>query len=334
MIENFLLLLLGFGGFILAFFIYRKKRIKKPLICPLRSDCNVVINSKYSKFLGFPVEILGIVYFLFIMVLQGFFLFFPNLSVNEWFSFVSVFVSFGAFIFSLYLTAVQLFGLKQFCAWCITSAFFSFGIFYITLISFDFNLIIPILLEYRSYFVILHVLGAALGVGGATITDMLFFRFLRDYKISVEEADVVNSISQIIWVALGILFISGVALYLPATERLDDSAKFLTKLFALSVLVINGVFLNIVVAPKLSQIYFSSDDKSIDKNIRKLRRLAFSLGGISIVSWYFIFILGALRTFTLNFQEFMSIYIILLLLAIIGGNIFERNFTKIKHKEE
>lgn len=332
MLDNILLLILSLGGFSLAFFIFKKKQIKKPLICPLRSDCNTVINSKYSKFLGFPVEVLGILYFLFVFLLQVFFLL--QNSFSPWLSFASLFISLGAFVFSLYLTAVQVFGLRQFCMWCITSAFFSFSIFYITFINTDLNVIANILANYKSIFVIIHVLAAGVGVGSATITDFLFFRFLKDYKITEQEADIINSISQIIWVAIGLLFVSGVGLYLPGAERLNDSAKFMTKIFALSVLVINGVFLNIVVAPKLSKIYFSSDEKNIDIYVRKLRRIAFSLGGISIVSWYFIFILGALRTFTLNFQEFMLIYLGLLFIAIMGGNIFERNFTKIKHKED
>jgi uncharacterized membrane protein len=331
MLNNILILIFSLGGLSLASFIYKKKRIKKPLICPLRSDCNTVINSSYSKFLGIPVEILGIIYFSLVLLMQLFFIW--NSIVSPWLSFISLFVSLGAFVFSLYLTAVQVFGLKQFCTWCITSAFLSFGIFYVTILAVDLKPIAEILSSYRDIFVIIHVLGAAIGVGSATVTDLLFFRFLRDYKITEEEAGIINSISQIIWVAIGILFISGVGLYLPGSERLNDSAKFMTKLFALGVLVINGVFLNIVVAPRLSKIYFSQDEKIIDIGIRKLRRIAFSLGGISIISWYFIFILGALRSFTLNFTEFMSIYIGLLLLAVVGGNIFERNFTKIKAKE-
>ncbi len=190
------------------------------------------------------------------------------------------------------------------------------------------NTIIPFCIEYKSIIVIIHLLSAAVGVGGATITDLLFFRFLKDFKITKEEADTMNSISSLIWITLFVLIISGIALYLPETARLNDSAKFFTKITAIIVLIINGIILNVLIAPKLPFISFEDKNIPIENKHHIIRRFAFAFGAISISSWYFIFILGALRKFTLNFQQFILIYISILIIAIVGSQIFNYLMSK------
>src|SRR3989344_3299519 len=108
--------------------------------------------------------------------------------------------------------------------------------------------------EWRSVIVIVHLLGAAVGVGAATVTDVLFFRFLRDYKISEEEAGIARALSTLIWAAIGVLIVTGLMLYLPETGRLNDSAKFMTQLVAVGVLILNGILLNVYISPRLSKI--------------------------------------------------------------------------------
>jgi len=188
--------------------------------------------------------------------------------------------------------------------------------------------------EWRSVIVIIHLLGAAVGVGAATVTDILFFRFLKDYKISEEEAGIARSLSSVIWTALGILVITGIMLYLPASERLSDSAKFMTKMIGIIVLILNGILLNVYISPRLSKISFNLPHVHKKGELHYLHRIAFASGGVSIVSWYFIFILGALRKFSLSFNQFILIYAGLLFLAIAGSQIFERYFTVIRKKEE
>jgi hypothetical protein len=39
------------------------------------------------------------------------------------------------------------------------------------------------LFEYRAYIAALHVLATVLGLGGAIVTDLMFMRFLKDYRI-------------------------------------------------------------------------------------------------------------------------------------------------------
>lgn len=123
----FSILLLSLAGFILASFVYSKKNKKKKLICPLRTDCNKVIHSKYSTFGPFPVEVLGMMYYF-----STIFIYLYINCSDSWF----LGVKYGVFIFSclsvmfsLYLIGIQMFIIKKWCSWCVMSAIISMLIF-------------------------------------------------------------------------------------------------------------------------------------------------------------------------------------------------------------
>ncbi len=184
---------------------------------------------------------------------------------------------------------------------------------------------------------ILHLIGVILGVGSATITDILFFRFVSDKHVTAKEAKLMDSLTKIIWVALIILIISGIMLFIPNFERLSHSGKFLTKNVGLLVLVVNGLVLGYYIRPKLVKIDFSNNGKSRfglshDTN-RKMRILATIAGVVSITTWYFIFILGALRGITFPAIYGISVYIGILIVSCIGGLMHENGiFKKIQRK--
>ncbi len=127
------IIFIGLGGFLLAGYIHNKKSKKKKLICPLRSNCDDVINSDYSEIYGIKLEVLGMTYYAFIAIGYGLINNFSFLlgSISDLF-FV---FSFFAFIFSLYLISVQAFVLRQWCVWCLFSAFLSTSIFVISFLT-------------------------------------------------------------------------------------------------------------------------------------------------------------------------------------------------------
>jgi uncharacterized membrane protein len=190
------------------------------------------------------------------------------------------------------------------------------------------------LIEFLSvnylYIVMLHNLGFVIGVGGATITDFLFFRFLKDFKLEPKEAEILNSLSPLIWTGLTLLILTGIGLYLPQREMLNESPKFLAKIIVVAVILLNGIVLNLVIGPKMSSI-LQFKEKAGDaefKIVRKLRRFAFASGGISIVSWYSAFILGLWRGIPYSFVQIITVYILLLLGAITVGQLHEAYLTK------
>jgi uncharacterized membrane protein len=313
-------ILLGSAGFSIATYIYEKKQKKKKLICPLRASCDTVIHSTHARFLGIEVEKLGMAYYGAILLLHALMLLNPTLYPDT-FAFLAILFSSGAVLFSLYLISVQAFVLRSWCTWCVLSAFTSIAIFIFTLLS-PFHGARELFTEYRYVIVILHLIGVILGVGTATLSDILFFRFLKDYKIAEEESMTLGVLSQVVWFALALLIISGTALYVVNADTLAHSGKFLTKLIAIAVLVINGFLLNSLIAPSLVKISFIKDDPANDTRFRKLRTLSFALGAISIVSWYFIFVLGALRGMAFDFKGLLTLYGALILVAVVGSQIF------------
>ena len=135
---------LGFCGFMVARHIRYHKKTGKLLVCPIRFDCNTVVNSDYSKFFGIPVDILGIAYYCLVFVSYLFFIFTPGLLPNFLIGFM-ITLSMIAFIFSLYLIGVQIFVLKKGCSWCIVSAIISSAIVILTLMTYDFSSVAQIL---------------------------------------------------------------------------------------------------------------------------------------------------------------------------------------------
>lgn len=308
--------------------IYKQKHEKKPLVCPFGADCHSVITSNFSSFLGIGLEVYGAAYYSFITVVYMIFIVFPHLATD-----LTVFIitgaTIGAFLFSLYLTFVQAFFIKSWCSWCLMSAGISTVIFIFALISISISEVnfIPILVEYKSLILMVHLLGFAFGVGGATITDLLFMKFLTDFKISNYQQSILKLMSQIIWVGLFLVIISGIGLYLPNMEALNENPKFLVKVVAVAVITINGAILNLLISPNLVSISFKDTGLHVRKTVM-LRKLAFALGGISFVSWYTAFLLGVLKQTPFNFPELLGIYVGALLIAVVGSQIFQTVFCK------
>ena len=132
------IVILGLCGFWVARHIRKHKRTGKLLVCPIRFDCNTVINSNYSKFFGTPVEILGMAYYGLISISYLFFIFLPGLLPNLLIGFM-IGLSIMAFVFSLYLVSVLFFVLRKGCSWCFVSAAISISIFILNLMTYDFS---------------------------------------------------------------------------------------------------------------------------------------------------------------------------------------------------
>jgi len=125
---NITIALLALAGFILAYYIHSTKEAPETLVCPLNGSCEEVITSKFSKVLGVPVEIGGMLYYAITFVAYAMFAFVPDFLPILGGS-IMLAVACSAFIFSVYLTSVQAFKLKVWCTWCLCSAGISTLIF-------------------------------------------------------------------------------------------------------------------------------------------------------------------------------------------------------------
>ena len=78
----------------------------------------------------------------------------------------------------------------------------------------------------------------------------------------------------------------------------------------------------------LSKISFGEKHEHRPGELHYERKIAFALGGVSMVSWYSAFILGMLRKAPFDFSSLLLIYFLLLVGAIIGSQFMERFFIK------
>jgi uncharacterized membrane protein len=308
-------------GLVVSLYIYRQKKKKVKLICPRESNCEKVVHSTHATTLGMRNEILGILYYGAVGVLYMAVTYMPQLLTAPLVWILVTMTSVGV-VFSIYLLALQGLVIRAWCMWCLGSTLattlLAISLFHLP--STDF---IALVVQQRLWWVIIHNVGFILGIGGATITDLFFFRFLKDGTVSEEEKGTMDTLSSIIWVGLAILAVSGLMLYLADIPRLSVSPKFLLKVVVVGVITINGFLLNLLVAPRMRMFSFQNIVP-----VQRFRRLAFALGGVSIVSWYVAFLLGSFRKIDLSFYGGLGVYVGLLTLVIIGSQIAEHTVAR------
>ena len=138
--------LLGICGFLVARHIYKHKKENKPLVCPIGFECDFVVKSDYSQFMGVSLEIFGMIYYASLSLFYLLSLFVFSIIPAILSSFLLL-ASLGAFLFSLYLLCLQIFVLKKGCSWCVVSALISILIFILTALNYDFSFFEQIFLK-------------------------------------------------------------------------------------------------------------------------------------------------------------------------------------------
>lgn len=119
-IYHIISIILSFLGLGTSSYIYYSNKKNVKMYCIIGKDCNKVIKSKYSELFGIKNELLGILYYLFI-ISNSIFRIIPT-------EILLIPVSL-ALLTSLILTFIQLFILKEFCEYCLFSNLINFLIF-------------------------------------------------------------------------------------------------------------------------------------------------------------------------------------------------------------
>ena len=116
----YILIVLGFLGLVDTLYIYHKNQLPGPMSCPLNSNCTAVLQSKWNKFLGVKNEVWGIIYFSLIFSLGIFYILglFSFIDLN----FIILPAVILGFIYSIFLTGIQFFKIKEYCFYCLLSA--------------------------------------------------------------------------------------------------------------------------------------------------------------------------------------------------------------------
>lgn len=159
---------------------------------------------------------------------------------------------------------------------------------------------------------VLHVLSVVLGMGSALASDFLFSFFSKDKKLNDTEIKTLSLLAKVVHYSLFIIIFSGILIFFSNTEKYLHSAKFLAKMSILLVLLINGYFLNKYVWPHLLNKNFF-----ILKKEQSVRRLAFTCGAISVISWIYVCGLGVLDSISLSYSMIISLYLGIIFLGVV-----------------
>ena len=166
---------------------------------------------------------------------------------------------------------------------------------------------------------ILHVISVVFGMGAALVSDILFSFYGKDKELNDTEIRTLNILSKIVFYGLIFIVLSGVGIFITDIDKYSHSAKFLTKMSIMVILLINGFVLNSYVWPRLlSKTFFTSPT---DRNIR---RIAFACGAVSVVSWVIICALGVMKSIPVSYGIAMSLYLIGTIFAITVALVVEK----------
>ncbi len=177
----------------------------------------------------------------------------------------------------------------------------------------------------KQFFTIVHILGAVIGAGGAFISDIIFLKSIEDKNIDKIEFSFLNLLSKVVWFGLIVLLISGIGLFALDAEKFIESSKFLAKMTILTIILINGIVFHFLHIPYIKRSFHR---KLFDYSSRHQGVILVLSGAVSLVSWFSALVLGTMRGLTLSYAEILSIYVCLLIFAMIGSVFTLRKMLK------
>lgn len=118
-------------GLVDAIYLSWEKVTQNQAMClPGLGDCRTVNTSKYSEIFGIPVAFVGVISYLFILVLL---LIEKRNQITSNYAPMFVFgLSLTGVIFSGYLTYLEIFVIKAICPFCVVSAIVMLAVFILT----------------------------------------------------------------------------------------------------------------------------------------------------------------------------------------------------------
>lgn len=115
---NRLIFIFSLLGLAVSVFLLYEYSLSGPMNCPVGRGCDIVRASPYSSFLGIPLPILGMAFYLGMAVLA--IIRSQNLS-GRVLAKLQLLGALSGFIFGVYLTFLEAFVIKAYCFWCVLS---------------------------------------------------------------------------------------------------------------------------------------------------------------------------------------------------------------------
>ena len=118
--KKWLLISISFVGFWLSFYLLWARLTNHEVACIKSINCNLVLKSHYSAIAGIPVTFFGMLAYLILLIitlLRGNVVKYYDTNIRL----ATYGISLTGFLYSGYLTHIQIFVLGATCIWCLAS---------------------------------------------------------------------------------------------------------------------------------------------------------------------------------------------------------------------
>lgn len=157
---------------------------------------------------------------------------------------------------------------------------------------------------------ILHLIGLAFGIGGATVADTLFVLAVRHRKLTDSIRWAMQTLSYLIIVGYTLLLVSGVALIATGT---DPTARFWAKMVVVAVIGLNAWLAHRHTLPKLFW-HITAGKRQVTLGFLQLLSLNAAVSG---VSWYSALAIGVWKVAWVPFWGWIAAYVAVLGFALL-----------------
>ncbi|WP_328189175.1 hypothetical protein [Marinobacter sp. OP 3.4] len=173
---------------------------------------------------------------------------------------------------------------------------------------------VPSVETLKTLFIAGHLVGLALGVGGALTLDIIAFRYFYLERITREKLVLFHFIARLVSTGLLILWVTGLAflwIYWQHQPELLGNPKIWAKLVIVVVLTVNGHFLHHKVFPILDR---NLGHQMFHRVTVDEKAMMFTFSSISIISWGFPLVLGIARSLNFNtgMENILAFYFLML----------------------
>jgi hypothetical protein len=179
-----------------------------------------------------------------------------------------------------------------------------YGLFYSAKYSYT------VAMTLHAFYLLGHFIGLAIGLGSVLLVDVLWMRAQSNEKFSHSVRQIFPILSGAIWIGLVILIASGLLLMLERPSYYLHEAYFQLKLLVTVIILLNGLYLNIKIRPRLDSLLSSAEYTGPG------RLAALASGAISIVSWFAALVLALFRSTELSFGALLILYLTMIVVAV------------------
>jgi len=152
---------------------------------------------------------------------------------------------------------------------------------------------------------ILHIVGAALGVGAAAASDSVFLSAIRNRRVSPDQYVLIRATSHVVMGGLTLLVLSGIPLALDDHDRWLQG-YFLVKMTAVLILMLNGFVFHLAILPFLGKHLHGV----LTEDVLAPRLWLFACtGALSGVSWFTALLLALVAPAGASFAVLLGLYL-------------------------